>query len=121
MEKAKVPRYVVERARQLQKGQTAAEEMLGKCLRDRRLDGAKFRRQHPFGRYIADFYCPEAHLAIELEGGIHNLASQREYDAIRQEIITQQGVQILTFKNAEIVSDLDSSLSKILATLNDKS
>ena len=118
MEQAKVARYVVERARQLRKGATATEEMLWDCLRDRRLGRAKFRRQHPFGRYIADFYCPEARLVIELEGGVHNLAPQREYDAIRQEVITQQGVRILTFQNAEIISDRDATLSKIRAALS---
>ena len=69
--KIKKPRYVVDLARQLRKDQTTAEQLLWACLRDRRIAGAKFRRQHPLGRYIADFYCHEANLVIELEGS-HN-------------------------------------------------
>ena len=102
MENPKVLHYVVEIARRLRQNQTSAEEALWACLRNRRLIGAKFRRQHPLGRYIADFYCHEATLVVELQGGIHNQKDQREYDAIREEVIEQLGIKILSFANEEV-------------------
>jgi very-short-patch-repair endonuclease len=86
----------------LRRNRPSAEEILWACLRNHRLIGAKFRRQHPLGRYIADFYCHEARLAIELQGGIHNQTDQREYDAIREEVIEQLGIKILHFTNDEV-------------------
>lgn len=117
MEKPIVPKYVVELARKLRQSQTSAEEMLWECLRDRRLAGAKFRRQHPLGRYIADFYCHEGRLVVELQGGIHSLEDQRQYDAIRQEIIQQQGIKVITFSNHDVEQNLEGVLQKIADTL----
>ncbi len=59
-------------ARELRKQQTSAEDLLWQLLRDRRLLGFKFRRQHQFGGYVADFFCREAQLVIECDGEIHN-------------------------------------------------
>ena len=78
MQKPSHPRYIVESARRLRRSQTGAEKVLWGCLRNRGIMGAKFRRQYPIGRYIADFYCHEAHLAIELQGGIHEKKDQKE-------------------------------------------
>ena len=80
------------------------------CWRNRRTTSAKFRRQHPLGRYIADFYCQDACLAIELEGGVHDIVAQAEYDAIRQEVLEQRGVKVLRIKNAEVISDHQAHL-----------
>ena len=121
MEKIKTPFYVVELARQLRRKQTPAEEVLWACLRNRRLAGAKFRRQHTLGRYIADFYCHEARLVIELQGSIHDKDDQREYDAARQEMIEQQGIIVLHFKNEEVMRDLEGVLAEIEKTLTPSS
>ena len=102
-EKIRTPRYVISLARQLRGSQTSAEDALWACLRNRRLVDAKFRRQHPMGRYVADFYCHEAHLVIELDGSAHNEEAQREYDAARQEIIEQQGITVLRFENDQVM------------------
>ena len=64
------------RVRQLRKGATQHERLLWRHLCNRQLQGWKFRRQHPVDRYIIDFYCPEARLAIELDGGGHNFANR---------------------------------------------
>ena len=117
MEKQKVPRYVVEIAKRLRQRPTDAEEILWACLRNRGTAGAKFRRQHPLGRYIADYYCQEAGLAIELDGGVHDTAAQAEYDAIRQEEIEQRGVKVLRIKNAEVINDLPATLQRISEAL----
>lgn len=59
---------------------TQAEEILWKHLRNKKLNGMKFRRQHPLDMFIADFYCHEKKLIIELDGGIHETPEQQEYD-----------------------------------------
>ncbi|MFC1798046.1 endonuclease domain-containing protein [Patescibacteria group bacterium] len=61
------PRYIVELSKELRQKQTESEEILWEVLRNRKLNNLKFRRQHPFGRYIADFYCDEIKLVIELD------------------------------------------------------
>jgi very-short-patch-repair endonuclease len=117
MKSGKVPPYITERARQLRKGQTAAEEKLWAHLRNRRLSGANFRRQQPIGRYIADFYCHEARLVVELQGGIHNRANQRDYDNVRKMVIEQLGIKILSFNNKEVTQDLERILTEIKRVL----
>ena len=117
MERKKAPRYVVDLARRLRRRPTRAEGILWPCLRNRRTTGAKFRRQHPLGRYIADFYCQDARLVIELEGGVHDTAVQAEYDAIRQEELEQRGVKVLRIRNAEVINDLPATLQRIVEVL----
>jgi very-short-patch-repair endonuclease len=73
----------------------------------------KFRRQHPIGRYIADFYCPEKKLVIELEGRVHELPNQREYDKARKEAIEVLGLNILYFSNEDIFNTLEEVLAMI--------
>ena len=118
MEKPRVPQYIVELARQLRHKQTPAEESLWECLRNCQVTRAKFRRQHPLGRYIADFYCHEAGLVVELQGGAHSVKEQRDYDAVRQETIEQQGIRVMTFANREVEHDLEGVLLKIIEALN---
>ena len=92
--------------------------MLWAALRNRKLDGAKFRRQHPLGRFIADFYCHEALLVIELDGGVHDDASQVEYDLVRQKEIEERGLTVLRIKNGEVNDNLSATLNKIADVLN---
>jgi very-short-patch-repair endonuclease/DNA modification methylase len=103
--------YMLERCRALRKNQTDAEAMLWELLRDRQLLGAKFRRQHSIERNIADFYCHEAKLVIEVDGGIHQ-RKERE-DREREQELRQQGLQVIRFKNDEVMSDPEKVLSKI--------
>ena len=110
-----MPAYIYRLCRSLRKKQTDAEKLLWECLRRKRLKGLKFRRQHPIGRYIADFYCPEAHLVIELDGKIHQIKDQKEYDKIRQEIIEMRGMRVLRIKNEEIEQDIESVIRKVLS------
>ncbi len=114
MGNAQVPGYVYELCRKLRRNQTDAEKLLWECLRGKRLKGLKFRRQHPIGRYIADFYCPEAQLVIELDGGVHNIKEQKDYDQIRQEIIQMRGIRVMRIKNQEIERNIESVLSEVL-------
>jgi ribonuclease HI len=110
----KVPNYILELSRELRQKQTNAEKFLWELLRNRQLNNLKFRRQYAFWRYIADFYCFEKNLVIELDWWIHNLKEQIEYDKIRTEIISKNKVNILRIKNEELFDDIESVLKKIL-------
>ena len=75
-----------ENAHYLRQVKTEAEEKLWQSLRNRKLMNLKFRRQHPFGNYVLDFYCHQIKLCIEADGGIHNEKDIREYDIERTKI-----------------------------------
>ena len=117
VEKADIPKYVPGLARRLRTNSTGAEVVLWEALRNRKLGGAKFRRQHPLGRYIADFYCHEALLVIELDGSAHDDASQVEYDLVRQKEIEERGLTVLRIKNDEVNENLSATLNKIADAL----
>src|SRR5271166_226478 len=96
-------------ARQLRKHPTHAEEILWRSLRGSRFEGAKFRRQVAFDRYVVDVYCHAAKLVIELDGKQHAWLS--DYDSGRSEVLERLGVRIMRFTNEEVCSDLDSVLA----------
>lgn len=102
-------------ARALRRGQTDAERLLWYHLRGNRLHGHKFRRQHPYGRYILDFVCLEARLVIELDGGQHqDSAADRERDTWLQ----AQGFQTLRFWNHDVLTQPDAVLERLHAALS---
>ena len=115
MGKLQTPGYIYDLCRKLRQKSTDTEKCFWEYLRTKRLHGLKFRRQHPIGRYIADFYCREARLVIELNGGVDNIRDQKEYDKIRQEVIKVRGLRVLRIRNREIEKDKQSVLRKILA------
>jgi len=90
-----------------------AEALLWEEVRNNKFLGLKFRRQHPVGRYIADFYCDKERLVIELDGKIHELQEVKEYDMIRQKEIENRRIKVLRIKNEEIFNDLAGVLKKI--------
>jgi len=102
-------------ARLLRKHPTRAEELLWERLRGSRFDGAKFRRQVPFDRYVADFYCHAAKLVVELDGKQHEWFS--DYDAGRTQVLQAVGVRVLRFTNENVCDDIDSVLARIRAEL----
>ena len=93
---------LVETARELRNKQAPAEEVMWELLRDRRFMGLKFRRQHQIGNYIADFYCHEHKLVIELDGGIHE--SQEAKDAKRDAYMKTLGLTVLRLSNDEVLN-----------------
>ncbi len=112
----RIPEALLLKARELREKQTPAEEILWQCLRSRRLEGIKFRRQHNIGQFIADFYCHEARLVIELDGRIHD--DQKEHDEDRDLWMQSNGFTVLRFKNEAILNHLETVLATILqATL----
>ena len=83
----------------LRKNLTPAEAKLWKYLQNKQLDGRKFRRQHSINNYILDFYCPSEKLAIELDGEVHNIETQAEYDNERDLFLFNCGIKVLRFEN----------------------
>ena len=102
-------------AKLLRKQPTRAEELLWGHLRRSRFHSAKFRRQVPFDRYVADFYCHAAKLVVELDGKQHEWFA--DYDAGRTEVLERMGVHVLRFTNEEVCNHLDSVLTRIHAEL----
>jgi very-short-patch-repair endonuclease len=107
-------------ARMHRKTSTEAEELLWNNLRNRRLKGVKFRRQHPISGYIADFYCHEARLIIEVDGGIHDLPEQVERDEGRSFELELNDIQVIRFNNSEIMKDIEDVLNRIIIVLESR-
>ncbi len=113
MDKAKIT------ARALRKNQTEAEKLLWEKLRDRRFNNLKFLRQHPIvfsydGQdrfFVADFYCAERRLVIEIDGAIHE--KQYEYDGLRSDILEKLGYSVIRFTNDEVLGSIESVLNRI--------
>jgi adenosylmethionine-8-amino-7-oxononanoate aminotransferase/very-short-patch-repair endonuclease len=110
-----IPPETIEFARKLRHEQTDAESMMWYLLRDRRLGGHKFRRQHPMPPYTLDFYCHEAGLVIELDGGQH---AESARDARRDAWLGQQGLRVVRFWNNQVLQETEAVLSEVWAALH---
>ena len=104
------------RARELRGASTDAETLLWLKLRNRQLGGLKFRRQHPIGRYFADFACVELGLVVELDGGQHGDPTALNYDTQREEAMRALGFTTLRFWDNEVLMQTDAVLERILLT-----
>lgn len=105
-------------ARELRANQTPAEELLWECLRGRRLDGWRFRRQHVIGPYIADFFCYEARLVVELDGCQHAQPEDIQRDTERSAAFRSRGLRVLRFRNQDVLTrtaDVLRLISKVAA------
>lgn len=103
------------RAAELRKSMTYAEKVLWQQLRNRKMEGLKFRRQHPVNIFILDFYCHEKKLAIEVDGGIHQSEDQREWDENRTFELNEFGITVLRFANEEVID----YTAKVIRTISD--
>ena len=106
---------VSETARRLRKNPTEAEKRLWYHLRRKQLDGFRFRRQRPIGRYIVDFTCLEASLIIEVDGGQHAFRSEQDYERTR--FLEAQGFRVMRFWNNDVLENTDGVLETIRAIL----
>lgn len=106
-----------EKRRQLRKRSTKAERMMWQNLRNRGLEGYKFRRQVSVGFFVLDFYCPELKLAIEVDGYTHDSDEARKYDAEREEIIETYGVRFLRIRDEEVHENIEKALDRIRAAI----
>jgi very-short-patch-repair endonuclease len=100
-------------AKALRKKSTAAEDLMWQMLRNRKVAGYKFRRQHPLKYFVADFYCHEALLVIEVDGSIHELEHIKQYDQNREQEITDLGITFLRFTNDSVFTEPDTVISAI--------
>ena len=103
----------VQRARELRKHMTDAERLLWSRLRRKQIHGQRFRRQHPIGPYIADFACTERRLVIELDGGQHVQAKDK--DAARTRWLADRGYRVLRFWNNEALTLIDAVVQVVAA------
>jgi very-short-patch-repair endonuclease len=104
-------------ARDLRRTETLAEKILWECIRNRKINGRKFRRQHAMADYVLDFYCHECRLAIELDGNIHDEKMNRLYDSARTAYLAEIGITVLRFRNEEVINGTDTVVNKIAAYL----
>jgi len=95
---------------------TPQEQKLWTRVRDRQIRDAKFRRQHAIDRFIADFYCREASLVLEVDGPIHQ--RQQGDDRLRDEFFQMNGLQVLRFTNDEVDRDIQSVIRRIEQALS---
>ncbi len=105
------------RAKHMRQNPTVAEDILWRRLRRKQVGGFHFRRQHPIGRFIVDFYCAKAQLAIEVDGEIHDVSEQAEYDTGRQEVLEDLGLKVLRFDNAQVYQEADAVIQTIAESL----
>ena len=107
------PRYVQELAKEFRKEPTPAEQRLWEALRRNQMDGVKFHRQRSLGRYVLDFYAPSIKLVIELDGEIHQVDTQKEYDTLRENYLIAQNLRIMRFTNKQILNEIEFCLAEI--------
>jgi very-short-patch-repair endonuclease len=100
------------RPQELRRNMTAPERLLWSHLRAGRL-GVRFRRQHPIGPYIVDFYCPAARLVIEIDGEVHNTPDNRRADEARERWLQARGLHILRVNNDALGHNLPEVLDRI--------
>ena len=116
--------YITQIVRELRKKETHAEKRFWKLVRNRQIDGMKFRRQYPIKfewddqvRYfIADFYCHECKLVIEIDGGIHEL--QKDYDDLRTKIINYIGIKVIRFSNDDVLHEIEKIIFRLKGYLS---
>jgi very-short-patch-repair endonuclease len=99
---------LIQFARQLRRKSTDAERRIWSYLQNRKLSGHKFRRQHPIPPYIADYYCYEAKLIIELDGSQHSDPDAIIYDKVRTDFFASQGFHVIRFWDHDALKNSDA-------------
>lgn len=103
---------ILRRAKLLRKEMTETEALLWDELRNFKL-GIKFRRQHPIGRFIVDFYCHQAKLVVEIDGSVHQLETQKERDENRTYELQKLGLKVIRFDNQDIITNISTVIKEI--------
>ncbi|HTV33601.1 MAG TPA: endonuclease domain-containing protein [Methylocella sp.] len=114
----RAPEKTFARARELRRAMTLPEVLLWQALRKGRLAALRFRRQHPIGPYILDFYCPSAHLAVEVDGIAHDTAAQIRHDRNRDAWLARRGIQVLRVVASDVLRD--ERLEEALLTIEQR-
>jgi very-short-patch-repair endonuclease len=105
---------LLEIRRSLRAQSTRAEEVLWQHIRNKKLNGLKFKRQHSIGNYIVDFYCASKRLIIELDGEVHLTKDQQEKDKLRDQNLTEMEFRILRIKNNQVLFEIEKVKKLIL-------
>ncbi len=100
-------------ARKLRRDSTYAEQKIWWHLKNKQLDGARFRRQRVVGCYIVDFICIRKKLVIEVDGGQHNVKEGKEKDGVRDQWLASKGYTVLRFWNNEVLENIEGVLEEI--------
>ena len=106
-------RVTKDRAKTLRRAMSLPEVLLWKAIKGRQVDGLHFRKQHPVGPYVLDFYCDAARLAIEVDGSSHSFGDRPERDERRDSWIAAQGIATLRLSAALILRDVDDAARAI--------
>src|SRR5262245_43499474 len=104
-------------ARRLRREMTLPEVLLWAQLKGRKLDGAHFRRQHPIGPYVLDFYCDAVKLAVEVDGYVHDTGSRPQRDEARDAWLASHGVRTLRMSATDVLASVDAVVETIRAAL----
>jgi very-short-patch-repair endonuclease len=112
----RAPLHTINRARRLRREMTPPEARLWVALRRRAQDGLRFRRQHPIGPYVLDFYCSSARLAVEVDGEGHSRAAEPERDRRRDAWLAEQSIRTLRIAAIDVRDELDGVIALIVAT-----
>ncbi|MFB3059465.1 MAG: endonuclease domain-containing protein [Gammaproteobacteria bacterium] len=107
-----------QKAKQLRSNSTDAERNLWAHIRNRRLEGWKFRRQLPIGRFIVDFACAELRIIVEIDGGQH--AEKIHYDLGRTRFLQSKGYQVVRYWNNEVLGNIEGVLEALTLTLSQR-
>ena len=105
------------RASFLRRNMTQSEKVLWEKLRNNKLNGYRFKAQHPIAKFIVDFYCHKALLIIEIDGSVHDKEEVKEHDENRSLEIEKFGLKIVRFSNDQILNEIEAVLKKISSVL----
>ena len=108
------------RAKAFRREMTPPEARLWQWLRAGRMRGLKFRRQHPVGPYILDFYCADAKLAVEVDGAVHDGAEQASHDRRRTAWLGTRGIRVIRLRATAVRDELDGVLDFILEVVRER-
>jgi very-short-patch-repair endonuclease len=111
------PRTTKDQAKALRRQMSLPEVLLWRAITGRKLQGLQFRKQHPIGPYVLDFYCDALRLAVEVDGASHGLGDRPQRDERRDAWLRAQGIATLRLSAALILEDVDAATGTILAHL----
>lgn len=109
---------IFERAKAMRENMTHAEKAVWELLKSKKIAGLRFKPQHPIDIFIADFYCHQLKLVIEIDGGIHKTVDQREYDIGREAELENWGIKVIRFTNEEVennITHIQNEIERICA------
>ena len=106
-------------AKMLRRRTTLSERLLWKELRDRRFRGLKFRRQHPVGPFVIDFYCEALRLGVEVDGAVHDAPAQRRYDGERAALLLAEGIHLVRLRAGDVEANAAHALAEVFDALGE--